>query len=72
MLPATLRAHRLITPGTLLAWHRRLVQRTRTYPNRPGHPETHMGVMAAQSPLTGQLISWTAGRLAGKPVPNTC
>jgi putative transposase len=37
-LPATLRARRLVRPGTLLAWHRRLVACSWTYPHRPGRP----------------------------------
>ena len=29
LLPAVLRAHRFVTPGTLLAWHRRLIAQCR-------------------------------------------
>jgi hypothetical protein len=38
LLPAALRGTRLVAPGTLLAWHRRLITRKWTYPSRPGRP----------------------------------
>ena len=36
LLPGRLRAQRLVTPGTVLRWHRHLITRRWTYPNRTG------------------------------------
>lgn len=38
MLPEGLRLHRVVTPGTLLRWHRRMVTRKWTQPRSPGRP----------------------------------
>jgi hypothetical protein len=40
ILPGALRAHRIVTQGTLLRWHRHMVTKKRAQPKAPGRPAT--------------------------------
>ncbi|MGH3169567.1 MAG: hypothetical protein ACRDN0_27280 [Trebonia sp.] len=53
-LPWHLRLHRLVTPCTLLAWHRRLVKGEWTHPNAPGRPPVPAEVRALVEQLARQ------------------
>ena len=66
LLPATLRARRLVTPGTLLAWHRRLLARKWTYPGRPGRPGTSKEIRDLVLRLAAENPAWGYRRVHGK------
>src|SRR6266568_9358707 len=66
LLPAALRGSRLVTPGTLLAWRRRLVSRKWAYPSRPGRPGTCQEIRELVLRLAGENPAWGYRRVHGE------
>ncbi len=66
VMPARLRMHQLITPGTVLRWHRRLVTRLWTYPNRTGRPPVSAEIAALIERLATENTSWGYQRIQGE------
>jgi putative transposase len=65
-LPTTLRVHRLVTPGTILRWHRRLVAKKWTYPHRVGRPPVEDAVAVLIERMAGENHSWGYQRIQGE------
>ena len=61
LLPRELRLHRLVTPGTVLRWHRRLVRKKWTYPNRTGRPPVSAEITTMGERASPPLLDWGEG-----------
>ena len=66
LLPAKLRMHRLVTPGTVLRWHRRLITRKWTYPHRTGRPPVSAEIAMLIERLASENNNWGYKRIQGE------
>ncbi|MFI1338341.1 integrase core domain-containing protein [Streptomyces sp. NPDC020845] len=66
-LPPVLRRHRLVTPGTLLTWHRRLVRwKWGQTPTGPGRPPLAEETVALIQRLARENPTWGYVRIQGE------
>jgi putative transposase len=66
ILPKRLRAHRIVTPGTLLRWHRRLVAAKWRQPRPPGRPPVPDELVTLILRLARENTRWGVVRIQGE------
>ena len=66
LLPKPLHAHRLVTPATVLRWHKRLAARTWTQPRSPGRPPISDELAALIVTMATANKSWGYQRIQGE------
>jgi putative transposase len=63
LLTRHLQLHRIVTPDTLLAWHRRLIKKTWAYPNTTGRPPVPEELRELVQRLARQNPRWGHRRI---------
>jgi len=66
LVPKPLRMSRLVTPETLLRWHRRLVRWRWTYPYRGGRPPVGAEVVVLIEQMARENPGWGYKRIQGE------
>ena len=65
-LPAVLRGQYVVTPATVLRWHRRLVTKKWTYPSRSGRPPVEPVIAALIERRAREKEPWGYQRIQGE------